>query len=277
MNQDHPMAEKPYVLGTHDAEYERLQLQDRVWSFATDALLAEGGLERGLRVLDLGCGPGFVTERIAAAVGDEGSVDALDASPRWRALFEERIRGRDIEARIQTLTARVEEAELQPQSYDLIFSRWLFSFITDIDALVARLAALLRPGGRLVVQDYNHEGISLFPRSAGFDAVVRATRALYAQAGGDAFVATRLPQAFASAGLRADPLRCDVLAGGPGSDAFEWAGAFFPPMSEKMVSAGVLSQEERSRFLSEWQEREADSNALFFSPIVVGAIARRAV
>jgi hypothetical protein len=81
---------------------------------------------------------------------------------------------------------------------------------------------------------------------------------------------------FRSAGLRTTVLEPWVIGGGPDSPAFRWADAFFPYHSQPMVEQGVLSARERELFLREWQERKEDPDALFFSPIVVGAVGRKA-
>jgi hypothetical protein len=151
----------------------------------------------------------------------------------------------------------------------------VLSFLPDVAAVVAKLAVSLRPGGVLAVQDYNHEGISLFPESEGFRAVVRATRALYASKGGDTWVAARLPGLARAAGLEPFELAPHVIAGGPSSPAFQWADAFFPHHSEPMQAAGVLSAAERELFLREWEARKRDPNSVFFSPIVVDFAARK--
>lgn len=262
-----------YVLGTSDAELARLEFQHRVWAATTHELLDEARLAEGMRVLDAGSGPGFVALEIAERVGARGSVEALDASPRWTAHLERvaRERGR---ANVRATTATIERAELEPASFDLVFARWFLSFVPDLDGAVAKLARALAPGGALVVQDYNHEGISLFPRSAGFEAVVRATRALYARAGGDAFVAARIPAACARAGLVVEALEPRAIAGGPTSDAFRWADLFFPPFAVTMEEKGLLAREEREAFERDWSERKSDPHALFFSPHVVGFVAR---
>jgi SAM-dependent methyltransferase len=202
-------------------------------------------------------------------------VDALDPSPAWHAHLARRA-ARAGWRNVRLLRARVEDAALEPGAYDLVFARWVLSFLPDPGRVVRRLAAALRPGGVLAVQDYDHEGVSLFPESAGFRAVVRATRALYAKGGGDAFVAGSLPRHLRAAGLTVDPAVATVLCGGPSSGAFRWADAFFPPHSATMVRAGVLARAERARFLREWAERRADPDALFFSPIVVDLAGRRA-
>lgn len=80
---------------------------------------------------------------------------------------------------------------------------------------------------------------------------------------------------FRAAGLETVALAPHVLCGAPGSPAFRWAGRFFPHFSQKMQDEGLLAPEERALFLAEWRAREADPDALFFSPIVVDALARK--
>jgi SAM-dependent methyltransferase len=176
---------------------------------------------------------------------------------------------------VRTVRARIQDADLAAESFDLVFARWVLSFPADPASLVRRISSSLKIGGVFAVEDYNHEGVSLFPESAGFRAVVRATRELYAQAGGDAWVAARLPSIFRGAGLEAISFVPNVLCGGPGSGPFRWAGLFFPHFSEAMEQKGLLTSEERQRFLTEWSERETNPDAMFFSPIVVDAAGRK--
>lgn len=263
-----------YPLGTNPSELERLRFQHSVWGGVTRAFLDRAGLAPGMRVLDVGCGPGFVTAEIAERVGPRGSVVALDESPLWIAEVERTITERRL-ANVRTMRARIEGAELEPASFDLVFARWVLSFVPDPAAAIARLARALRPGGVLAIEDYNHEGVSLFPDGAGFRAVVRATRELYRRAGGDAFVAGKLPALFRAAGLQTVAIQPNVLCGGPTSPAFRWAGLFFPAFSRTMQEKGFLTAEERELFLAEWAERESNPDALFFSPIVADAMARK--
>jgi SAM-dependent methyltransferase len=176
----------------------------------------------------------------------------------------------NVEFRITEL----ERAELDAGAFDVVYLRWVLSFVREPARVLERLARALAPGGRIVVHDYNHEGISLFPDSAGFRAAIRATRAWYARAGGDTFVSGLLPRHLRAAGLEVVEHLPRVLCGGPDSPAFRWAGAFFPHYSQKMVEGGLLSPAERDQFLREWAERERDPDSMFFSPIVTGTIAR---
>jgi ubiquinone/menaquinone biosynthesis C-methylase UbiE len=263
-----------YVLGTNQQELERLGFQHEVWGGVTRAFLDRIGVSRGARCLDLGCGPGFVVEDLRARVGSTGSVVALDESPLWIEHLTGVLRERGIE-NVELVRSRIQDAELAPSSFDFIFSRWVFSFLPQPAAVVKKLARALKPGGVFAIEDYNHEGISIFPESRGLDAVVRATRAMYAQAGGDPWVAGRMRRVFREAGLEVVSITPNVMCGGPESMVFKWAGRFFPHFSEVMMGKGLLSGDERELFLKEWGERERDPDALFFSPFVVDAAARK--
>ena len=263
-----------YPLGTTDQELERLTFQHEVWGPVTRAFLARIGVGAGARVLDLGCGPGLVTYDLAELVGPRGEVVALDESARWiehveRELVERRL------SNARVLRARIQEVELEPESFDFVITRWVLSFLPDPAGVVRRIARSLKPGGVFAVEDYNHEGVSLFPESEGFRAVVRATRAMYTQSGGDAWVAARAPAIFRAAGLETISIVPNVLCGGPDSPAFRWAGTFFPHFSQPMEAKGLLTSAERRQFLEEWAARAADPNAMFFSPVVVDAAARK--
>jgi SAM-dependent methyltransferase len=264
-----------YPLGTSDLELERLTFQHQVWGPVMREFLARIGVREGWRVLDLGCGPGLVAFELARMVGARGEIVALDESPRWIAHVEQEARTRGV-ANLRTVRSRIQEAELAEDSFDLVVARWVLSFLPEPGAVVRRVARSLRPGGIFAMQDYNHEGVSLFPESEGFRAVIRATRAMYARSGGDTWVAARAPRIFGEAGLEMMETKAHVLCGGPDSDVFRWAGRFFPHFSEGMVKDGLLTAAERESFLADWAARDRDAGSMFFSPIVVDAAARKA-
>lgn len=264
------MSQEPeYLLGTNDSEFARLEFQHSVWRDLTDAALERGGLRPGASVLDLGAGPGFVSRDIADWVGPSGRLTCLDESPVWHLELQKAT----WPCPVDFVQSRVEEADLPEGAYDLVFSRWVFSFLPELDSVAKKVLRALKPGGRVVIQDYNHEGISVFPRSPGFDAVVRCTREFYRGAGGNAWVAGHLPGALRRAGFERIALQPNVKAGGPESAVFRWADVFFPIFSGVFVGKGLMTIDERARFLDEWEALKADPDALFFSPIVCDVIA----
>lgn len=256
------------MLETGDRELQRLGFQHEVWGGVTERFLDRLAVRPGARILDLGCGPGFVLDSLARRAGPSGSVVALDESPRWIEHLHAR-EPRPGEAPIEVRRARLEDLAAPAGGFDLIFARWVLSFPANVDRIVARLADALAPGGVLAVEDYQHEGIALFPDSPGFRAAIRATRALYRGRGGDPFIAARLPGLMRRAGLEVVDMTPNVLCGGPQSPAFRWAGAFFPHYSKSLAEQGLMSEAEREQFLAEWEAAAANPDAMFFSPYVV--------
>ena len=112
-----------------------------VWQLAADvlALLAP---RAGERILDLGCGPGQLTSRIAES---GATVVGMDAS----AGMVEQAR-----ANYPDLAFRVGDARefTVDAPFDAVFSNAVLHWVIEAEAAVRRIAAVLRPGGRFVAE-----------------------------------------------------------------------------------------------------------------------------
>lgn len=263
-----------YLLGTSDAELDRLAFQHGLWGPVSEAFLDRLGIGPGMRVLDLGCGPGLLTADLLRRVGPDGHVTALDPSERWHGILRERLAGAP---NLELVHARVEEVELPAESFDLVVARWLFCFLEEPGEVLRRLFSALVPGGVVAIQDYNHEGISIFPDSPGFRAAVEATRGWFRDSGGDTWIAPKLPPLFRAAGLEPLQPHSTVLCGGPESDAFRWAELFFGYFAGVYLAEGRLTPEEHAVFEREWRERRDDPDSVFCSPIVMDMAGRKPV
>jgi ubiquinone/menaquinone biosynthesis C-methylase UbiE len=266
-----------YVLGSDETERTRLASQQSVWAEETDAWLDLLRVGPGATVLDAGCGPGEALALLARRVGPSGRLVGIDDSPRWITHVEARAREEgwptlDLHrGRLESVAA---DGSLDT-TFDGIFCRWVLSFPPDPGALVARFARWLKPGGHLVVVDYNHEGVSLYPESEPFRAMIRAVRAWYASQGGSAFVAGAVPRMLREAGLELVDQRPFVKCGRPGSPVWSWVEDFLLGHSHAMERSGHLTAQEAAAFRADWGARSEDPDACFYSPIVVGFGARK--
>ena len=103
----------------------------------------------GEHILDLGCGDGQLTERIAAC---GASVTAIDASSQMAAA-----------ARARGIAAEEGSAESLPyvdRTFDAVFSNAVLHWVRDQDAMLAQVRRVLRPGGRFVAEMGGHGNIA---------------------------------------------------------------------------------------------------------------------
>jgi SAM-dependent methyltransferase len=113
----------------------------------THALAA--GVEPGDVVLDVGCGPGALTETLAAITGAE-RVTALDPSPEFVEACRARVPGADV--RVGT----AEQMADLGRAFDVVMSQLVVNFMTDAEAGVSAMRAAARAGGTVTscVWDY---------------------------------------------------------------------------------------------------------------------------
>ena len=113
------------------------------------AVLGQLPLRGDERVLDAGCGSGRVTELLVERL-PRGSVVALDGSG---AMIEQaRTRLARFGDRVEFVVADLGQPMPLPVPVDSIISTATFHWVPDHDALFRNLAAVVRPGGRLVAQ-----------------------------------------------------------------------------------------------------------------------------
>jgi SAM-dependent methyltransferase len=80
-----------YALATGEAAAYRLHILHALYGPGSRRVLLDAGLQRGMRVADLGCGVGMVTALLAELVGPEGHVVGIDASAAQLAQARERL------------------------------------------------------------------------------------------------------------------------------------------------------------------------------------------
>jgi ubiquinone/menaquinone biosynthesis C-methylase UbiE len=200
-----------YVLGHADVEIQRLLLQGRLYNDYTEHALRVAGLRPGMRVLDVGCGPGDVSFVAARLVGPTGSVLGLDAAGE----VIERARTRAAEEGLSTV--RFEQTtidEITVDEVDAVIGRLILMHLPDPISALRQLATLVRPGGLIAFCEFDFTAARSFPDSPLSQMVVEAlTRAFRGVGLEPAFGAT-LHTLFRRAGLGVPRLTLAAPVGG---------------------------------------------------------------
>lgn len=112
---------------------------------------AEAGSQR---VLDVGCGPGGLTQVLVARVG-AAHVSAVDPSPPFVAACRERNPGVDVRRGV------AEDLPYADDGFDASLASLVVGFMTDPDAGVAEMRRVTRPGGRLALSFWTLDAMPL--------------------------------------------------------------------------------------------------------------------
>lgn len=121
-------------------------------ALAQEALACEPGDE----VLDVGCGPGFYVADILDVVGENGAVTGVDASAAMLAIAGRKAGGPNV----RLLEGEATKLPVGDASVDRAISVQVFEYLSDIDAALAELMRVVRPGGRVVIWDTDWSTLS---------------------------------------------------------------------------------------------------------------------
>ena len=113
----------------------------------TDALVAYSRPLPGMRVIDLASGTGEPGISLAAHVGPQGSVTAVDQSSDLLAIAAERARNKKL-SNFTTQQADAHDLPLADRTFDLATCRFGVMFFSDVERALAELRRVLKPGAR---------------------------------------------------------------------------------------------------------------------------------
>jgi ubiquinone/menaquinone biosynthesis C-methylase UbiE len=143
-----------------DQYVERFESESREVATLRDEVVKILGLEPGMDVADIGAGTGLYTMPMAAAVGPDGAVYAVDISPDFLRFIAGRATDSGMD-NVCTVLGTQDSPQLPPGSVDLVFICDTYHHFENPPAMLAAIHRALRPGGRLVVIDFDRrEGVS---------------------------------------------------------------------------------------------------------------------
>ncbi len=117
-----------------------------------EKILDRMALEPGMKVLDVGCGPGRLTIPAAKRVGPTGTVVALDIQPEMLNRLRERITAQNL-TNIQTIQAGAGDGAVPHNTFDRALLVTVLGEIPDRQAALAEIFTALKPGGVLSITE----------------------------------------------------------------------------------------------------------------------------
>jgi arsenite methyltransferase len=135
-----------------DEQREELPGEARLASLGCGNPLAVAELREGETVLDLGSGGGIDVLLSARRVGDAGLVFGLDMTDEMLALAQRNAREAGIRNAV-FLKGVIEQIPLPAESVDVVISNCVINLSVDKPAVLAEIARVLKPAGRIGISD----------------------------------------------------------------------------------------------------------------------------
>jgi SAM-dependent methyltransferase len=261
-----------YVLGTDDPEIVRLDRQASSIAGATDALLRAAGIGGAMRVLDLGTGLGHVAFQVADLLDPGGSVLGVDQAQRLLEIAERR-RAAAGAQNIGFLQADA-RAFSASEPFDAVVARLLLFHLPDREEVLHRQLEALRPGGTMLVVEFDIGAMRAEPEVPLVEAVRGWIEAAFRSAEADPRIGAQAGQLLRRTGFAdvstfglqsyfapSDPIGPLLCAGVTRS------------LAPQIVARGIADEAELG--LETLQERIAEQvlarDAVIIPPAVVGA------
>jgi 2-polyprenyl-3-methyl-5-hydroxy-6-metoxy-1,4-benzoquinol methylase len=253
-----------YVFETaNTVERDRLAAHATLWDPFTFRQLDHTGISDGWCCLEIGAGTGSVASWMVDRVGPNGHVVATDIETRWLSTAT------NLEVRHHNIV----EDPVDRSGYDLIHARLVLEHLPQRRAVLAKLIDGLRPGGWLVVEDYDLRTISVtVPPSDAWSAMGAAVISVLETAGVDPHLGTSLHTALRSRGL------VEVVAEGVVHCVpTEQLGASFLPvieqLGERIIATGNVTTDQLDEVVSDM--RWGRHNGVAYTPVLIAARGRR--
>ncbi|MHB8572617.1 MAG: class I SAM-dependent methyltransferase [Candidatus Dormibacteria bacterium] len=260
------MATTGYTLdNAWTAERERLDAIERLFDHGTIRTFERIQVRPGWRCLEVAGGGGSIARWLAHRAAPDGTVVATDLDTRFLDGCGEHnllVRRHDI------VTDPLERGH-----FDLVHTRLLLEHLPEPGAILDKLVAALRPGGWLVVEDF--DWVSANPigwaEPERFHRISEAIGRLFTMAGGNLSFGRTLPLEFANRGLEQVSAEGRAPAVRGGSPEVAFFTHTLEQLQPKLLEFGLLTPEDVENVQEAWENPDAWAT----TQLLVAAVGRR--
>jgi len=142
------------VMGWQGAAW--LEREERQREERTDLLLTALALKPGMVVADIGAGTGYLSRRMATAVGSSGKVLAVDVQPEMIQMLKQLAQKAQL-SQIVPVQCSETDVGLPASSVDLAIMVDVYHELAYPFEVLASVTRALKPGGRVVFVEYRAE------------------------------------------------------------------------------------------------------------------------
>jgi SAM-dependent methyltransferase len=237
----------------------RLRALADVYDPGTVRHLEARGVGSGWSCLEVGGGLGTMTRWLADRVGQHGQVMTTDIDTRHLDAIQL--------PNVRVLRHDIVSDALPEAAFDIVCARLVLEHLADPDLALARMVGAVKPGGWVLVEDFDISPESPEPASKTASAMRCVTRA----AGARMLFGRSLLRRLRVAGLEETGIEGRAFIWPGGSDGARLNRLNYEQLREPILATGMLTEQEFAADLANLDDREAEIR----SPVLWTAWGRR--
>jgi SAM-dependent methyltransferase len=247
---------------------ERLSLNQAIFDPGTIRHLEALGVGPGWTCLEVGAGAGSIAEWLCRRVGSRGRVVATDIDIRLIA-----------PPQVENFEVRQSDIAVTPpetEAFDLVHARLLLEHIPDREAALDHMMAAVKPGGWLLVEEFDHVNWLPGRRSDAhvqqvWEKFLQAYRRTMEARGADLEIGRYLCEMLDNRGLISVAAEGRAVLARGGSVGGELFHLNFSQTRAALVATGAIDEDEMASLLTLFQEQ----SFTFVLPLLIAAWGQR--
>ncbi len=229
----------------------------------TERLFRSAGISEGMAVLELGSGPGEVSELLSEIVGSDGSVLAVDRSKDMISSAQKRLEKigtgnvHFLQADLNDAPEYLENVDIS--SFDAVVGRRVLMYLPCPDRVLAGLLPWLREGGLVVFEEYDSTICpGLVAAMPAHERGASLLGKMLIEEGVDQSMGFHLPAAFSKAGLKFEAIWAEAVIEGQG-DQYT-LGELLELLKPRLESSNVATTPEIDELITQIEiERQPEN------------------
>ena len=156
-----------YVLGVGEQGRKRLEIVDLLYGLQTKFFLQNNIKNKGIRVLDLGCGLGHTSRILSDIIGPEGEVIAIDNSPEQLEIAKEL--SKDFSNIKYSCIDITNDSFNEIGKYNVIYGRLILTHIKNAQNILNSIRKKILKNGIILLEEPITSASSCYPNNNWFD------------------------------------------------------------------------------------------------------------
>jgi ubiquinone/menaquinone biosynthesis C-methylase UbiE len=235
-------------------------------------------LRPGMRLLDVGCGPGSITRGLAQRLAP-GEVVGLDLSRETLAAARQDAAARGL-TNLTYAEGSVYELPFPDQSFDAVYAHQVSQHLREPAAALREMLRVLRPGGLVGIRDVDWGTVSYWPVDPWIDRFIEVHFKTWYKNGGEPRMGRQLRALFNAAAVTDVEVTAAVWCYSTPEEATDWGVSYAErlltsPMGGRMVEYGFATRADLVAMAAAFRAWAAHPDA-FWAFTQVAALARKA-